>query len=178
MALPGGTPPSGNSGSSWTQWLGPVLGFAGSAAQGYANYAGSKAGVDEQKREFNNTQLLAIQNLLNRAPLADKGQYLAMHMAPPTPFQPRDYTQGLGQVRGQATGGAAAQMAANNAAAMNYRPGAGGVDTMALRTLMARAGGPPQSYDTTTYSYAGKQYTPEEWAQFLNDHPDIAKTGV
>jgi hypothetical protein len=101
----------------------------------------------EKQREFNaqlgladNTQAMTAQSALNRAPLADKAQYLALNQAAPTAFQPRDYTQagGLSNLSTPASGGAAKQLQTNAIAANNYTPGAGGVDTSTLQTILAR----------------------------------------
>lgn len=156
---------NGGNGLSWAD----ILKGAGSAASGVANYAEQEAARKQQADQFNqsiglqkqiagqnyglaqNQQGLTVQSLLNRAPLADKAQYLAMNAAPPQAFQPRDYTQGLSQIQPGAApqGGAQAQLAANNAASANYRPGAGGVDTSTLKLILSRLGGgasPSPSY--------------------------------
>lgn len=163
--------------------LGDILQFGGNFLGGMGEANKTK----EQAREFNanyelnrNSQTAQIQNQLNRAPLADKGQYLAMNMAAPTPFQPRDYTQGLSHIQPgqQAQGGAQAQLAANAAAAPNYREGAGGVDTSALQAILSRLTGQPPKSGTNTINYAGQQYTPQQWSAYLNAHPDVARSGV
>lgn len=137
--------PAASNGSGLT--LADLLKIGGSAAQGYANYSQNAQQLKQQADEFNKTYGLqqanteaGLQSQLNRAPLADKGQYLALNAAPPTPFHPRDYTQGLDQLRQPVSGGAAAQLAANAQAASNYAPGAGGVDTTTLQALLKRLG--------------------------------------
>lgn len=135
--------------------LGDVLNFGGNVLQGYtesqqgaANRAMSQEQfnqtLQQRQREWGTQTAMDIQNRLNRAPVADKAQYLAMNAAPPMPFQPRDYTQGLNNIRGQAQGGAAAQLAANASASANYKAGMGGVDTETLKSLLARITGGAQ----------------------------------
>jgi hypothetical protein len=128
----------------WAKLLLPTL---GGVASGIANTQMSKDQLAQQAAQFAqtyglaaNTQAMNASSQLNRAPLADKGQYLALNEAAPTPFHPRDYTQGLGQIRGQAQGGAAAQLAANDQAAANYKAGDGGVDTDTLKLVLAKLG--------------------------------------
>jgi hypothetical protein len=132
---------SGSSLPGGLTW-GDILKFGGNLASGIASYAGSEAQRKQQAQEFAQSLGLNAQSLLNRAPVADKAQYLAMNSAPPTAFQPRDYTQGLNQLQGQPTGGAAAQLAANAAASANYKPGAGGVNTSTLQAILAKLGYP------------------------------------
>lgn len=141
----------GDLGDYFKQHAGDITEGAGSAVGYYLDYETKQKALAQQKEQFEkqyglqaNTQAADVAGRLNRAPLADKGQYLAMNYTPPMPFQPRDYTQGLDQIRGQAQGGAAAQLAANNAAATKYAPGAGGVDTSVLKSILSRlnVGGP------------------------------------
>lgn len=128
--------------------LGDVLGLLGGIGSGIANYNLSKDQLAQQAAEFakqyglaSGEAALAAKSQLNRAPLADKGQYLALNAAAPTPFQPRDYTSGgLSSTRGSASGGAAQQLAANAITANNYKPGAGGVDTSTLQQFLKSLG--------------------------------------
>lgn len=138
---------SGGDGQGGLSW-GDILKAGGGLATGIADYASSEAARKQQADQFAKTyglqanqQMLGIQNQLNRAPLADKGQYLALNAAAPTAFQPRDYTQGLDKLQGQSSGGPAAQLAANQITASNYKPGAGNVDTSTLKLLMQRLQG-------------------------------------
>lgn len=152
-----GTPSStgtGGSGASSTTpnfygiTLGDVLGLLGGIGSGIANYSLSKDQLAQQAAEFakqyglaSGEAALAAKSQLNRAPLADKGQYLALNAAAPTPFQPRDYTSGgLGATRGSPTGGAAQQLAANAITANTYKPGMGGVDTSTITQFLKSLG--------------------------------------
>ena len=159
VPTPGGTPQPGVPGApgapaqagqspipgvSWTD----LLGMGGNLAQGIADYSQNEATRKQQADQFNKTyglqqnqQMLNVANQLNRAPLADKGQYLATNFAAPTAFQPRDLTRGVDQFRQGSQGGAAAQLAANNAASVKYKPGAGGYDSDTLKLVMSRLGG-------------------------------------
>lgn len=146
---------------------------------------GTQAGLDLASRTADrnyglaqNAQQMAVLNSINRAPMADKGQYLALNHAAPTAFQPRDYTQGLTKVQGAPQGGAQAQLAANQAAANNYKPGAGGVDTDTMKLIMGRlgVGGTPSSTNTTV-NYGGQQYSPDQWKAYLAQHPELAGKG-
>jgi hypothetical protein len=145
--LAGKSGTSGQSGGYGGLTPAQLLSALGSTAQGVANYAQTEAQRKQQADEFAKTyglqanqQGMQAASQLNRAPLADKAQFLAMNSAAPTPFQPRDYTQGLNQLQQPAQGGAAAQLAANAAASSNYKPGAGGVDTSTLQAILARLG--------------------------------------
>lgn len=129
-----------------------LLKFGGTALGTYATYEQNKKGQQQQQNQFDQTIGLSKEaqdaslamraaNGINRAPLADRGQYLALNAPAPTAFHPRDWTQGgIGAVRGQATGGAAAQLAANSAASANYKPGMGGVDTSTLQMILNKTG--------------------------------------
>jgi hypothetical protein len=139
----------GNVGSYLGNHAGDILKTGGSAANAYLQYIATQQAIAEKRHEFDlsnqlaqNRQAADVSNQLNRLPLADRGQYMAMNAAAPTPFVPRDYTQGLNNINGQATGGAAAQVAANAAAAGKYTPGAGGVNSDTLKMILARLGGP------------------------------------
>jgi hypothetical protein len=146
----GGTTSSGGSSTPnfYGITLGDVLGLLGGIGSGVANYNLSKSQLAQQAAEFAKQYGLATgeaalqaKSQLNRAPLADKGQYLALNAAAPTPFQPRDYTnQGLNATRGSATGGAAQQLAANAITANSYKPGMGGVDTSTLQQFLKSLG--------------------------------------
>ncbi len=161
--------------------LGDVLKFGGTAAAAYGQNQQNQASQANDARKFQYSEAANLADKLNRAPLADKGQYLAMNIKPPMPFQPRDYTQqsqgGLQALRGAPTGGAAEQLAANNMASANYRTGAGGYNTDVYKSLLESVSGgqfkSPQN--TTTTNYGGKQYNPQEWSAFLNEHPEVAK---
>lgn len=89
------------------------------------------------------------QTALNKAPMADKAQALLLSRmgAAPTAFKPRDWTAKLSNIEGEATGGPADSLAAGQRAAAAYTPGAGGVDTSALKLLQQRmlASGKPQN---------------------------------
>lgn len=133
-------------GISGTDWLKTI----GGAAEGYATAADRAAQRKQQADQFaktyglqNNAQQLNVSSQINRAPLADMGQYGAMHVAAPTAFQPRDYTKGLDQVQSgaSATGGPQAQLAANQAASAKYTPGAGGVNTDTLKMILSKLQG-------------------------------------
>ena len=141
-------------GPNWLSAAGNAL-DAGVTQQNNAN------SLAEKKREFDaqnalatqataqneGAQAVTTQNKLNTAPLADNAQALLMaKMGPaaaPTAFQPRDYTQagGTNNLATPATGGAASQLAANQAASAAYKPGAGGVDTSTLQLLLAKLKG-------------------------------------
>lgn len=148
----GAMPDNSSSGLPFGLTAGDLLKFVGNTAGGVANYAQDEASRKQQLAEFManyglsaNQQMMTAQSQLNRAPLADKGQYLALNQAAPTAFQPRDYTKGFGAAPGQfgsmATGGPAAQLAANQAASAAYVPGAGNVNTGTLRMILQRLGG-------------------------------------
>ncbi len=168
---------------------GDILKFGGNLAGGIGQYAMSESQLKQQADEFAktleeqkaiqaqqdaqfqktyglsaNNQMMGAQSQLNRAPLADKGQALALNMAAPTPFQPRDYTQGgTNAIRGTPTGGAAAQVAANSAAAANYKAGDGGVDTSVLKMILQRLGAGPNGSatpPTATGPNGGELYGP------------------
>lgn len=89
------------------------------------------------------------QTALNKAPMADKAQALLLSRmgAAPTAFKPRDWTAKLSNIEGEATGGPADSLAAGQRAAAAYTPGAGGVDTSALKLLQQRmlAAGQPSA---------------------------------
>lgn len=152
FGTPTSTGTSTSSGSSTPNFygitLGDVLGLLGGIGSGIANYNLSKDQLAQQAAEFakqyglaSGEAALAAKSQLNRAPLADKGQYLALNAAAPTPFQPRDYTSGgLGATRGSATGGAAQQLAANAITANTYKPGMGGVDTSTIEQFLKSLG--------------------------------------
>ena len=149
---------SGLTGSSGLTTLDILKGIGG-GVEAYTKQANDAATLAEKKREFDATNALstqntavtegqnavATQNKLNTAPLADKSQYLlnASMSAPPTAFKPRDYTQpgGTNNLATPASGGAAAQLAANQAASSSYTPGAGGVDTSTLQLLLSKLKG-------------------------------------
>ena len=141
----------GNIGGSGLS-IGDILKGVGGAASAYGNYTQNAAQIAERQREFNRTigdtegQMAAgVQSRLNTAPLADTAQYLLMSKlgAPPTAFHPRDITQpgGANNLKTPATGGAADQLAANQAASAKYTAGAGGVDTSALQLLLQKLKG-------------------------------------
>jgi hypothetical protein len=156
----------GGGGWDWVKWLGgffkdhagDLLNTAGNVAGGYLDYRQSEEGRKQQQQQFEqtlkqrqdefnrtfglsqNAQAMDVAGKINRAPLADRGQYMAMNYTPPMPFQPRDYTKGVEQIRGAATGGAQAQLAANAATAANYKSGMGGVDTSTLQLILSRLG--------------------------------------
>lgn len=148
--------------------LADILGFAGNTAAGVADFSQNeaarkqaaeqfaqsleqrKAEAAQQGSQFDktygitaNTQAIGAADRLNRAPLADKGQYLALNHAAPVAFQPRDYTRtGMPQQSAPPIGGAQAQLAANEAAQANYKAGAGGVNTDTLKMILSRLGYP------------------------------------
>lgn len=156
--------------------LGDVLKFGGTALGAFGQNQQKVADQTNDVRKFQYNEAAQLQDKINRAPLADKGQYLAMNFTPPMPFQPRDYTQGgIQALRGAPQGGAQAQMQANNMAQANYRTGAGGYNADTYKNLLYSLTGQKSPTNTTTMNYAGKTYTAEEWSKFLNEHPDIAR---
>lgn len=174
----------GNTGSGWEQFVGPAASFMGNLLSGYSNSQSQKAQLQLQAQEFAQNmdmQRKAMEmqagNQLNRLPMADKGQYLATNMAAPTAFQPRDFTQsGFGGMNKGPTGGAAAQLNANAVTANNYVPGAGGVNPAVLNDILNRSGAPASAQQSTqSFSYGGQQYTPQQWSDFLNKNPAIAR---
>lgn len=199
--------PSTSGGGAW-DWLGEHLGdilkFGGNVVGGYMDQRNQsqnremsqqqfEAAMRQRQNEFNTGTAIDVQNRLNRAPVADKAQYLAMSATPPMPFQPRDYTQGINNIRGQATGGAAEQMRANADAAANYKPGMGGVDTETLKTLLARmmggaaptqSNGPPTGQQSPVPNagdpndvanrIAQAQYEPGFFPNGLPDKPSLS----
>ena len=161
----------GSTGSGgWTDWLGKgwdaVKGFLGDhggdivkgaadAGAAYLDYQSKQQALKQQQEQFEktyglnvNSQAMQAANAKNRAPLWDKATYLAQNFAPPMPFNPRDYTKGIPNLKGQATGGAAAQMAANNAASANYKQGMGGIDTSVIDSVLQRLGLAPAATQT------------------------------
>lgn len=161
-AMDGGTP----GGGLWGSGLSPsdLLKMAGDAVTRGMDYRQQQALLEQQKQQFNRTQgnlegqqAVAVQNRLNTAPMADNAQYLLMSKlgVPPTAFKPRDYTQagGATNLTTPATGGAADQLAANQAASAKYTPGAGGVDTSALQLLLSKLKN--SAYGTPNTSPAG-----------------------
>lgn len=94
-------------------------------------------------RTTGNTEAqIAVQaeTAMNKAPMADKAQalLLARMGAAPQSFQPRDITRGIPQFRAGASGGPSNVTATMQNAASSYKPGAGGVDTTALKLLQQR----------------------------------------
>lgn len=92
-----------------------------------------------------------LQRRINLNPIADQAAFGMRNMlgASPAPFQPRDFTRGTMPGSGQATGGAAPMMAAQNAAMQQYTPGAGGMDDSALiaaRNRLQSMAGVPAEY--------------------------------
>ena len=81
-----------------------------------------------------------IQRRINLTPIADQAAYGMRNMlgAAPAPFQPRDFTRGTMPGQGQASGGAAPMLAAQNAAMQQYTPGAGGMDNPELAATRER----------------------------------------
>ncbi len=151
-AVPGGMNSGGVPGGSGGLTAQDILHLVGGAGSAAANYMGNQAGIAERQREYNRTtgdtegqMAVGVQNRLNTAPMADNAQYLLMSKlgAPPTAFHPRDITQpgGANNLNTPATGGAADQLAANQAASAKYTPGAGGVDTSALQLLLQKLKG-------------------------------------
>jgi len=145
----GGGNALGINGLSWSD----LLALLGAGVSAYTTYRQGEQGRDQQGEQFDKTYQLQSEQMqrnaaiqaadrINRAPMADRAQYLAMNQAAPTPFQPRDYTRGLSQIRGNATGGAAAQLAANAEAASKYEPGAGGVNSDVYRMILSKMGYP------------------------------------
>jgi len=135
----------GDLGNYFKDHAGDILKTGGEVASGVLDYQAKQQALAQQKEQFEkqyglaqNTQASNVASQLNRAPLADKGQYLALNYQGPQTFQPRDYTHGLNQIQGQAQGGAGAQIAANQAASANYKQGAGGVDTSTLKLILSR----------------------------------------
>lgn len=80
------------------------------------------------------------QTQLNAAPVADKAQalLLARMGVSPGQFQPRDYTKGTADLSRVSMAPGANVTSAMRTAAQGYRPGQGGVDTSAIRMLLAK----------------------------------------
>lgn len=127
--------------------LADILKALGGGVDAGLNYKNQQAQLDEKKNEYARTTgnqeaqtAVSAQNLLNRAPMADNAQALlrARMAIAPTTFAPRDYTRtgaSAATMQAPAQGGAQDQLAAARAAAANYTPGSGGVDTSALELL-------------------------------------------
>ncbi len=81
-----------------------------------------------------------LQKRLAALPMADRALYMMNQRAGQTPgaYQARDYTRGGMPGAGQAMGGYAPVLAAQQASAAAYRPGAGGMDAGPLQAAMAR----------------------------------------
>lgn len=89
------------------------------------------------------------QTQLNAAPIADKAQALALSRLGVSPgqFKPRDYTAGTNDLSRKFTAPGAPVANAMQQAASSYQPGQGGIDTSALKMLLAKMTGnaqPPQ----------------------------------
>ncbi len=192
---------SDGSGVDWGSLLGDVGGFlkdhgadilktGGSAANAYLDYIAKQQAIAERKREFDaqnqlqqGYQGMTAASQLNRAPLADKGQYLALNAAAPTAFKPRDYTQGLATLRTPASGGAADQLTSNAASNAAYTPGAGGVNTDTLKMILSRIGAAPNGGPITPVPGAnlppGASTTPtnsmtqEQYDAYRKAHPEL-----
>ena len=125
---------------------GDILKAGGSLGLGIvqSNAAGEsrRQSATESNRNFergSQDRLINIDDRIQRAPMRDRAQYLAMNRAAPTPFQPRDFTRGgMGVMQSQAQGGPTQQLQANANAAANYRPGAGGYNTETLEMIRRR----------------------------------------
>jgi hypothetical protein len=150
-----------NVGSFVGDHAGDILKTGGAIAEGYMSSADRAKALAEQQAEFQQNlnerkaeygrttgdaeaqQAVQDQAALNKAPIADKAQALILARMghPSTTFQPRDYTKGLSQLNGQATGGPQDAMAAARSAAASYTPGSGGVDTSALEATLAKLRG-------------------------------------
>lgn len=93
----------------------------------------------------------ALQRRINLNPLADQAAYGMRNMlgSAPAPFQPRDFTRGTMPGAGQASGGTAPMLEAQNAAMQRYTAGAGGMDDSALiaaRNRLQSMAGVPAEY--------------------------------
>lgn len=131
---------TGATGADW-------LKTGGAAVDAALRYKQEQAALEEKKNQFARTQgqseakdAVGAQNLINRAPMADNAQALLMARmgSAPQAFAPRDPTRGpisQATMGTPATGGPATQLAAGQAAAANYKPGQGGVDTSVLELL-------------------------------------------
>lgn len=140
----------GDVGSYLGAHAGDILKTGGAAATSALDYLAKQQAMKQQQQEFNqtyglqsNAQQMQAAKALNAAPLMDKGQYLAANEAAPTPFVPRDITKGTASFQQPATGGAAAQLAANDQASANYKAGAGGYNTSTLKAILAKLQGTP-----------------------------------
>lgn len=137
-----------------------------------AKYGFDKAQAEFEIEKFNRTQgnaeqtqALAIQNQLNRAPIADKAQamLLARLGATPTAFAPRDMTRGTGELSRRAADPMGDVMSAMSKAAAGYKSGDGGMDFSLHRALISKLANPKptRTPDPGDYSYGPKgSYTP------------------
>lgn len=87
-----------------------------------------------------------LQRRMNLAPLADQAAFFLRQRAgaPPTAFQPRDFTQGTMPGAGRATGGVEAGMNQAQQAMQGYQAGMGGMDTSVLAEAIKRMRDPSQ----------------------------------
>ena len=97
----------------------------------------------------------ALQRRINLNPLADQAAYGMRSMLGQSPaaFEPRDYTRGTMPGAGQATGGSAPMLAAQQEAMGRYTAGAGGMDPSALiaaRDRLQSMAGVPAEYQNRT----------------------------
>jgi hypothetical protein len=95
-----------------------------------------------------------LQKRLAGVPMADRAMYMMTQRAGQTPgaFQARDYTRGGMPGAGQAQGGYAPVLQAQQASAAQYTPGAGGMSAAPLQDAMARLqsmAGVPGQYNPT-----------------------------
>jgi hypothetical protein len=109
----------------------------------------SKEQFERTQREKEAQAAVGAEQRLSRAPLADQAQALikARTLAPPTAFQPRDFTSAAPitqSLTAPATGGPSRTLNAGAQAATDYQPGAGGVQTDVLKAYLQKMLGSSQ----------------------------------